>query len=220
MAGIDKTYTSSWEEYQSLVEWCKGKSFTLKNGDIIYPRKYIYQWSKEDFDGKKELPIWNTPIYLDIWLIRNCPLKFIQDRLKEQYGGGWSKMAFTEHNEDDMYHKILTYTSPYDINWRILDISHKFSIKYEVNNKFKDDNLYWWVTILDNGWWYNDKHNMWYHNEDALPINSNYAHFRGNISKRKLARLIKHWELPKGTQILFEGDYKRYVQKKFIVTIR
>ena len=220
MAGIDKTYTSSWGEYQSLVEWCRGKSFTLKNGDIIYPREYIYQWSKEDFDGKKELPIWNTTTYLDIWLIRNCPLKFIQDRLKEQYSEGWSKMAFTDYNEDDMYYKILTYTSPYDVNWRILDCSHKFYVKYKVNNKFKDDNLYWWVTILNDGWWYNEKHNMWYHNEDALPIDSNYAHFRGNISKRKLARLIKHWDLPKGTQIQFEGDYKRYIQKEFIVTIR
>ena len=47
MAAIDKTYTSSWEEYQLLVEWCRGKFFTLENGDVIYPSKYIYEWSKE-----------------------------------------------------------------------------------------------------------------------------------------------------------------------------
>ena len=220
MAAIDKTYTSSWEEYQSLVEWCREKSFTLKNGDVIYPSKYIYEWSEEDFDGKKELPVWNTPTYLDIWLIRHCPLRFIQDRLKEQYGGGWSKTAFTDHNEDDMYHKILSYTSPYDVNWRILDCSRKFSTKYEVNNKFKDDDLCWWVNVIDNGWWYNGKHNMWYHDEEALPIDSSHAHFRGNISERKLARLIKRWSLPKGTQIRFTADYKSYIQKEFIITIR
>lgn len=218
MAGIDKTYTKSWEEYQSLIEWCKDKSFTLKNGDVIHPSNYIYKWDKENFDGEKLLPVWNTPTYLDIWLIRNCPLEFIQDRLKEQYGGGWSKEAFTEHNDEDMYHQILTYTSPYDLFER--KGSHKFSIKYTQNEKIKDDDLFWWVNVLDFGWWYNEKHKMWYHDDEALPIGSSHAHFKGNISKRKLARIIKHWNLPKGTQIRFVCDYKRYLQKDFIVTIR
>lgn len=217
MAAIDKTYTNSWEEYQSLVEWCKGKSFTLKNGDIIKPSNYIYDWKEENFDGVKLLPLWNTPTYLDIWLIRNCPLKFIQDRLKEQYGGGWSKEAFTSHNDEDMYHQILTHNSPYDLYER--ESSHKFSIKYSINNKFKDDDLFWWVDIMSLGWWYNEKHQTWYHNDEALPISSNVAHLKGNMSKRRLARIIKKWDLPKGIEIRFIGDYKRYIQKKFTVTI-
>lgn len=218
MAGIDKTYTRSWEEYKSLVEWCKGKSFTLKNGDVIRPSRFIYKWDKECFDGENSLPVWNTPTYLDIWLIRNCPLGFIQDRLKEQYGGGWSKETFTDHNDEDMYHQILHYRSPYDVGR--CKGSHKFYIKYKENHKFKDDDLYWWVNVINDGWWYNEKHNMWYHDDEALPITCNNAHFRGNIGKRKLARLIKRWNLPKGTQIRFVGDYKRYIQKEFIVTIR
>lgn len=218
MAAIDKTYTNNWDDYQSLIEWCKGKSFVLQNGDVIYPSRYIYDWEKEDFDGKKEFPVWNTPIYLDIWLIRNCPLKFIQDRLKEQYGGGWSKTAFKDHNDADMYYQILSYNSPYDVVRS--NGSHKFSIKYKKNEKFKDDNLFWTAKVIDNNWWYNDEHNMWYHDNEALPISSNCAHFVGNITKRKLARLIKHWNLPKGTQITFKGDFKRYIVKEFIVTIR
>ena len=218
MAAIDKTYTKNWDDYQSLIEWCKGKSFVLQNGDVIYPSRYIYDWEKKDFDGKKEFPVWNTPIYLDIWLIRNCPLKFIQDRLKEQYGGGWSKTTFTDHNNYDMYHQILSYSSPYDVVRS--NGSHKFSIKYKQNVKFKDDNLFWFIRVIDDGWWYNDEHNMWYHDNEALPTNCNYAHFEGNITKRKLARLIKRWNLPKGTQIEFKGDFKRYIVKEFIVTIR
>ena len=202
MAGIDKTYTSSWEEYRSLVEWCKDKSFVLKNGDVVRPSRYIYKWQKEDFDGEREIPVWNTPTYLDIWLIRNCPLEFIQERLKEQYGGGWSKTAFTEHNDDDMYYKILTHTSPYDTFQR--NGSHRFYVHYVLNNKFKDDDLVWWIDIRGCGWWYNEKHKMWYHDDEALPISSSCAHYRGNISKRKLARMIKRWNLPKGTQVLFK----------------
>lgn len=218
MAAIDKTYTKNWDDYQSLIEWCKGKSFILQNGDVIYPSRYIYDWEKEDFDGKKEFPVWNTPIYLDIWLIRNCPLKFIQDRLKEQYGDGWSKTAFKDRNDADMYYQILSYNSPYDVVRS--NGSHKFSIKYKKDEKFKDDNLFWSIRVIDDGWWYNDKHNMWYHDNDALPTNCNYAHFKGNITKRKLARLIKRWNLPNGTQIEFSGDFKRYIVKEFIVTIR
>lgn len=219
MAGIDKTYTKSWEEYQSLVEWCKDKSFTLKNGDVIRPSSYIYEWDKKSFDGEESLPVWNTPTCLDIWLIRNCPLEFIQDRLKEQYGGGWSKEAFTEHNDEDMYHQILTYTSPYDLFER-KGGSHKFSIKYIQNEKIKNDDLCWWVNVIDLGWRYNYKHKMWYHNDETIPFTCSYAIFVGNISKRKLARLIKRWNLPKGTRIQFTGDYKLYIQKEFIVTIR
>ena len=217
MAAIDKTYTNSWKEYQLLVEWCKGKSFTLKNGDIIKPSDYIYDWNEENFDGVKLLPVWNTPTYLDIWLIRNCPIGFIQDRLKEQYSGGWSKEAFTSHNDDDMYHQILTFSSPYDTFQR--NGSHKFNIKYSINNKFKDDNLYWWIDIMGLGWWYNEKHQTWYHNDEALPISSNVARLKGNMSKRRLARIIKKWDLPKGTEICFVGNYNRYIQKKFTVTI-
>ena len=166
MAGIDKTYTSSWEEYRSLVEWCKDKSFVLKNGDVVRPSRYIYKWQKEDFDGEREIPVWNTPTYLDIWLIRNCPIEFIQERLKEQYGGGWSKTAFTEHNNDDMYYRILTHTSPYDTFQR--NGSHRFSVHYVLNNKFKDDDLVWWIDIRGCGWWYNEKHKMWYHLLDRV----------------------------------------------------
>lgn len=218
MAAIDKTYTSSWADYQSLIEWCRGKSFTLKNGDVIKPSNYIYEWDKDSFDGERELPVWNTPTYLDIWLIRNCPLEFIQNRLKEQYGGGWSKTTFSDHNDDDMYQQILEYSSPYDLYERVG--SHKFTVKHTINDIFKDDDLYWWVQICGIGWWYNDKHKEWYHNDEALPISSNVAHFKGNISKRKLARLVKKWNLPKGTEILFRGDYKRYIRKEFVVTIK
>ena len=98
--------------------------------------------------------------------------------------------------------------------------SHRFSVHYVLNNKFKDDDLVWWIDIRGCGWWYNEKHKMWYHDDEALPISSSCAHYRGNINKRKLARMIKRWNLPKGTQVLFKGDYKRHIQKQFIVTIR
>ena len=49
----------------------------------------MYEWNEEDvlnaFNNNKEIPVWNTPQVVDKYLYKNCPLKFIQDRLKEQY---------------------------------------------------------------------------------------------------------------------------------------
>ena len=218
MAAIDKTYINNWNDYKALVDWCKDKSFTLSNGDIIKPSYFIYNYTEENFNDRKEIPVWNTPIYLDIWLIRNCPLKFIQDRLKEQYGTGYSKEFIISHEYEDTYHKILNYTSQYDNYER--NGSHKFSVKYTLNDKFKDDNLVWWVQIFELGWWYNEKHKTQYHDDEALPIHSNVCIFKGNLNKRKLARLIKKWNLPKGTIVNFSGEYKRYIMKNFNVTIK
>lgn len=88
MAGIDKTYTSSWEEYSQLKEWISKHDKTYK--DRSYIDGYIsvsgclYDWEESDFDGR-ELPIMNTPTKIDKYLIRNCPLQFVQDRMKEVY---------------------------------------------------------------------------------------------------------------------------------------
>lgn len=42
MAGIDKTYITSYEDYKKVVDWCKDKSFKLSNGQVIYPSDFIY----------------------------------------------------------------------------------------------------------------------------------------------------------------------------------
>ena len=124
MAGIDKTYITSYDDYKKVIDWCKGKSFKLSNGQVIYPSNFIYypditkeEWDENEKMFKQEYPdgqydkiLWNTPIYFDIWLIRNCPFDFIQNRLKEQYGGGWSKTAFTDHNES-LYEQIKNGTN-------------------------------------------------------------------------------------------------------------
>ena len=80
MAGIDKTYVKTWQEYQDLVNWLEQNQFKCPNGDIIeIPH---YGWSKEDFDGERERPVLNTTQEEDYFLIKYCPLQFVQDRMK------------------------------------------------------------------------------------------------------------------------------------------
>lgn len=211
MAAIDKTYLNSYKEYQELIRWCEGKSFTLSNGDVIYPSKFIYDyWIEEDFikDGKPCFrPVWNTPMYLDIWVIRNCPLPFMQRVYKDMF-------------EED-YDKIKEGTSNYDTfkrNGVGKNLHYKIISKYRL--PFKSNDLVWDFSISGYEWDYNYKHKTWYHAYEALPWNSNRCTIKGNVSKKKLYRIIRRWNLPKGVTINATCMYGRYIIKTLQITIK
>ena len=83
---IDKNMT---EEY--FNNWKK---------EVIENRMRNYGETYEKAYKNAEILLWNTPFYFDRWLIKNCPIQFIQDRLKYQY--------------DDEYEQIKNGTSAYD----------------------------------------------------------------------------------------------------------
>jgi hypothetical protein len=75
MATIDKIYGTTME-YDEFYEWCqRRKPEALKS---FYPRN--------DYDNTKNRPITNFPEHIDEWMLENCPIKFVTDRIKEQYG--------------------------------------------------------------------------------------------------------------------------------------
>ena len=85
MAGIDKTYTKSFKEYSDFKEWAKDKSVTFFDGHKRNIIDYVYTDIHESaFDGR-EVPIMNTPKWVDIYLIQNCPFEFVHKRMKEVY---------------------------------------------------------------------------------------------------------------------------------------
>ena len=244
MAGIDKTYFNTWEQYTDVIDWASHIGcVTDEYGNRFNPLEFAVKWTKDKFDeayanrlaeGKKhcsdqeyiknykerygddatpypyawcEFILWNTPTYFDVWLIRNCPIDFVQKRLKEQYAS--------------YYEDIKNHTSEYDKPR--YEGSHKFIVIKKYDEHFKDDGLFWWVQIYDepNGmmYLYNDTDKMWYDFHECRSTNSNTAHFRGNISKRKLDRIIKRWDLPKGITLRFKALYNRYAIKEFLVKI-
>lgn len=223
MAAIDKTYIDNWKDYTEIRDWCIAQGrVTDDYGNTFSPIDFLWEWEEEHFTGGQKRPIWNTPKYFDIWLIRNCPIQVIQDTLKYQYGGGWSKMAFTEHNDSDMYEQIKNRTSPYDTYERNGTKGNlKFKVEWKYNAHFKDDELFWWIDVVEPfSLWYNDKEDAWYDNLEPHWANTNTAHRRGNMSMKRLRRLLNKWNLPDGTVIRFSGDYKRYIMKEFTVTVR
>ena len=183
-----------------------------------------------------EVVLWNTPTYVDIWLIRNCPFDFIQNRLKEQYGGGWSKEAFTNHNDSDMYEQIKNHTSIYDTYQR-KGLGKNAKIRffdYREGNLLRDKKLIWFVEV--NPYWYknkrlpvfesiysyNENDNMWYAEEEAMPWNSNMAVFHGTLTKKNIINLVRKWNLPKNVYIKFLGrlhDNNGYYISEFLIRV-
>ena len=85
MAAIDKLYAKNYEEYREFKEWCEEQPWlTDKYGRKEPITAYLYQ-SKEPWTGERVL--FMAPCYVDAYLIRNCPLEFIQEELKVRYGG-------------------------------------------------------------------------------------------------------------------------------------
>lgn len=198
---------------------------------------YITQEEYDNWDVMKHIwgiPVWNTSTELDVWLIRNCPLDFIQDRLKEQYGGGWSKQAFTAHNDDSMYEQIKNRTSPYDtyqrnglgknikVNKDVFRIYSGSTSKYhchcDAEVVFPDGTF--GNYMIDGDYW---RHDDELKNSDC-GSSSSHAHIAGRPKFKTLYRRLQKWDLPKGTKVTFSfwashKHLKHRFYDEFVVTI-
>jgi hypothetical protein len=74
MAAIDKIYgsTKQYDEFKSWAE--KNCPKWLKH---FYPR--------DGYEDGYDRPITSLPEEADWWLLENCPIQFVTDRIKEQY---------------------------------------------------------------------------------------------------------------------------------------
>lgn len=253
MAAIDKTYISDWNQFDMVRNWAIKQQFTLKNGKIVKLKNYLYYpdlteeewfeheaiWNQNHSESTYDVVLWNTPTYVDIWLIRNCPFDFIQDRLKEQYGGGWSKTAFTDHNEDNLYEQIKNGTSVYDIFQRN-GLGSKAKVKFHhISGSWcRDKECWWWIEVnpywigekrtkfdIGDNPWYNENDDMWYWDKEAMPTSSNICSKNGCLTKKNIINLIKKWNLPKGSIVKFENlmSFKgkgRYIMHSFFVEVK
>ena len=211
-------------------EWDKWHDEQIRDVNELYnkdPERFIKErkemygddwvFDPEDFF---DVVLWNTPTYADVFLIRNCPFDFIQERLKEQYGGGWSKTALTDHNDDDMYEQIKNGTSIYDTyqrnglgkNARVKFSKHAFAPR--------DKKCWWWIDIIDSGWWYNEDDDMWYNDNELMPITCNVNdRVHGALTKKNIVNMIRRWNLPRGIKLRFSCRLDGY-DWEFTVTVK
>ena len=197
MAGIDKTYTSSWLEYQALVDWARKTVFICPDGTKLRPIDYIYRyWKEENFNGN-EIPVMNTSNVCDYFLIKYCPLGFVQERMSEVYSAEYIQSIKDGVSAFDTFSK-----------------EGKYGIKYRLIKQPKKPNRcnrtlgYWFVQLLSPFIHYCEAENRWIWPDELTETRgwvSNTCHkFK---TRRAIERHIRKWKLPKGTIVEVSGGY-------------
>ena len=193
MAGIDKTYTDSYEEYREFKDWADKQFVQFFDGYKECVGDYVRDLNKEDFT--REIPVMNTPTWLDIYLIQNCKSEFVLKRMKEVYS-------------EDEYKKFqaidLSAPPPKDFQQnRKISIVRCKRTKYPLHSS-PYDGREWWLQCDDN-FWYNDDTKTWTSRSCYYyPSNTDTAHI-GSI--KAVVRHLRKQYLPKGITFRLSGKY-------------
>lgn len=202
MAGIDKIFVTSWNQFCELRDWLGSRGYLKDDyGNYFRPSDFIPDYLKEeDFDGS-EIVVMNNPIYFDIWLIRNCPIDWVQSILKSQY--------------PKYYEGILERTSIFD-TYKRNGLGRKIKIKLPKHCSNVHSIM---VKFPGPGFARYDKsRDRWTHVLELKGSTDSCGIPRlKNHNRRSIYRKLKSWNLPENTIIrLFkqDGGYSDHVIKK------
>lgn len=204
MAGIDKTYTDSYSDYKEFKDWADKQTLTFFNGYTVRIVDWIRDCEEEDFnDG--EIPIMNTPTWLDIYLIQNCKTKFVLDRLKSVYGD----VSYKEYQSVDL-------TAKPHINFqqnRKISIKKSKRTKFPLHKKPYGGKIKWWLQCDDSDFGYHDETKTWSSYDNYYPYNTNTATIK---TIKGIIRHLRKQYLPKGIVFNISGSY---IGEDYIVVI-
>jgi hypothetical protein len=205
--GVIDEYGNKFRPSEFVLDWTKSDFIeSISNQRMRYTEYYSNpdnlkkdkewfdemgepDWEPEPVENIGECALWNTPIYFDVWLIRNCNIDFIVSRLRQQYS-----------DFDD----IQNHCSEYDIPR--FKGSHRYKVEFKESDiRFKSSDLIWMIQIKEepsdikfSGFSYNEEEGRWYASQECRGFSSNTCYLKGIFSYRKLSRYIKKWDLPKG----------------------
>lgn len=203
MAGIDKTYTDSYVNYKEFKDWADKQTLTFFNKHKVCIGNWVWLYEKEDFsDG--QIPIMNTPSWLDIYLIQNCKSDFVLNRMKSVY----SKKTLKEFKKID-----LTAKPPVDFQQnRKITIQKNNKTKFSLHKKLYGGKTQWWLQC-NNNFGYCDETNVWSSYDNYYPHNTNTAHIK---SIKGILRHLRKQFLPKGISFNIIG---RYVGENYLAVV-
>ena len=203
MAGIDKTYTDSYSEYKEFKDWADKQTLTFFNGHKVCIGDWVWKLKKEDFSNG-EIPIMNTPIWLDIYLIQNCKAEFVLNRMKSVYG----KESYKEFKKVDLTAKPLEYLQQN----RNITIKRSKRTKFPLHKKPYGGKTKWWLQC-NGDFGYCDETKVWSSYDSYYPHNTNTAHIK---SIKGVVRHLRKQYLPKGVTFNLIG---RYVGEDYLVVV-
>lgn len=203
MAGIDKTYTNSYSDYKEFKIWADNQTLTFFNGHKVRIGDWVMTYVESDFNGSDRC-IMNTPTWLDIYLIQNCTINFVTERMKVVY-------------DEDSYKKFqnidLTSNPPIDFQQnRKISIQRTNKTKFPLHQKPYGYARKWWLQCNDK-FDYDDDTKIWSNRDSYYPHNTNTAHIK---SIKGIIRHLRKQYLPKGVTFSISG---RYVGEDYIAVI-
>ncbi len=195
MAGIDKIYAPNWEEYKKLLDWAADKVITFENGQSIKVINYIWKYSESEFNP--DYAVMSTPVWFDVYLVQNCPIEFVQERL---YRPEYMEVEFPPK-----------YPASYQTK-RKLKIVRTGTIPLYNAGIYGEGG--WCLSCKSNNWWFNEDWNEWVDVSLNYPRTSNVSH---HCSVKGVIRFLKKQRLPKGLEFRLIG---RYVGEDFTIKIK
>lgn len=202
MAGIDKTYTSSYDEYLELKNWIRDQTVTFYNGYKVRLYDYLWEYTEEDFNFDNpdtELPVFNTPTWMDIYLIQNCPVQFVQDRMREVR----SKEEYEEFKTMEFPPKFPKHSDEFKQNRKIKIKTIPKKTKFPIHDKAFHGRGYW-VECDDYDYWYDTESKTWSNWEHYYPYNTNMVQLK---SLKAIVRHLRKQYLPSGITFTINGAY-------------
>lgn len=204
MAGIDKTYTKSYDDYKKLVEWAKKTVFTCPNGVKLHAIDYIYYWSESDFNS--EIPVLNTSNAFDYFLIKYCPFDFVQERMQYVY----SKEFYDSVKNGTSEYDTFTKEGKYGKHCKIIKRPN-----YMTKTPLGQDK--WFIQpIYEAGedLWYDEDNDTWLWSYELGEATTNVCWKYKSL--KSVIRHILKWKLPIGTILTL---HSRYVGIDWIIKI-
>jgi hypothetical protein len=205
MAGIDKTYTDSYKDYKEFKDWADTQIVTFFDGHTECIGNWVWKLDEKDFSNG-EIPIMNTPTWLDAYLIQNCKIDFVINRMKQVYG------EYFEEYKSKSFTKI---PETFKQNRKIVikpDKHCKYPFKRKMFKRPINQGL-WWLQCSES-YWYNDETKRWVHSDFLYPNNTNTSHHR---TTKSMIKLLRKQYLPKGLTFRLIGSL---VGEDYIVTIK
>lgn len=134
MAAIDNIYVNSYEKYKEFEKWLlEQPKLKDKYGKEVSIYSYFFDlWDNPKYWINNSHPIFSAPCYVDAYIIRNCPLDYIQRDLMLNYGHK------TQEDINEMYDTVINRTSE---DQKLID-----DAKGEYPNK---PISYWWLNKED-----------------------------------------------------------------------
>ena len=220
MAGIDKTYVNR-AELKEAVDWAnKVGVVTLENGYTFRPINWIRGYNdidEPDFWTREEdefYILWNTPTWLDRWLWLNCPLSFVRDRLREQYGDENDEDSGLKDFENWKYEDTKKRPDFGKQKYTFLKFPKCHGAKWFMNNARRNNPFpgkckqltYEMEITSPDGWTedlnYDEKTDAWYKTMGMLPCGYEdyiWQNYHKRIpSKKSIIRELRRWYIPSG----------------------